>query len=135
MSSSRKRPMDPPINSRPTKRVEVEAGSSSSTPRASDDSMVAEIDKFVNAYLKKMDYFEMPYDKQLKYIDDILAKIVNESGGKLDPRFASGKTWDLLTEQHPDIIDEILKCCNLDPPSFGKILELGSSHLNSSRSS
>lgn len=127
---TRKRPMEnPSTNPRPQKRHELARVSSCSTPRVSDDPMVADINLVVSEFLKKIDYFELPYDKQLKYFNDILSTIVGESGGKLDPRFIPRKTFGPLTEQHPDLIDEISECCNMDPPSFGRILELGSSHL------
>lgn len=143
----KKRPLERPEYPRPTKRVATALASSSTSVQSTgnidpDNSIVSklsQVDIAVSLYMETMDLDRDQFNKfkpvrKTKTLGDIFQLIVgnHESVAKLDPNLQEmihptnfSDQWQAFTESHPDLIDILLECWSLDPPSFNKILELG----------
>lgn len=154
-TKNRKRPLEQPESPRPKKRPKKRVETTLSSPSARSQSTgyvdpdksivseMSEVDIAVNEYLNdhrlakdKLDEFRP--ESRNRILRNIFQIIVSqpESHKKLDPTIPKmvhpvkyGDRWDAFVESHPDLIDVLLECCSLDPPSFNKVLELGPSIL------
>lgn len=100
---------------------------------------MSKVDIAVNEYLDGWSLERSQFDTlkaflKARILRDIFQLIVAqpESHEKLDPAVLEmihplnySDRWDALVKAHPDLIDILLECWSLVPPSFNRVLELG----------
>lgn len=144
---AKRRLPEPPENPRPTKRTATATACLLTIPQLANNihldtlsvSKMSEVDNVVYEYLddhclRRDEFDKLKPNSRNRVLRDIFQIIVSqpESHKKLDPTIQKmvhpmkyGDRWDAYVESHPDLIDVLLECWSLNPPSFNRVLELG----------
>lgn len=99
-----------------------------------DETLIRDL----RSWLEDFDLKSVPHTPsriQTRMLHGMFRTIVHGSHGRLDAaEYAPGQSdnsqesvdaWDGLLKSHPDFLDTLVECCNLDPPCFTKIRSLG----------
>lgn len=137
----RKRPLEQSESPRPKKRVATLASfSTNAHPGGNvepDKSIVlSEVDiavsEFLDVYSLKIEQFENLKPKSKKGVLRDMFRLIVLSSEILDPNLRKmvidaeySHKWDAFVQAHPDLVGVLLECWALNPPSFNRVLELG----------